>query len=130
VGDEPIDLREKFREAGFEIIESSGRPDAFTVKKGNCTLGLQRDANRAWRPVGPPTLEIRGLGCRLEDHGYQKFWLHGDQRFPVRVSDLKRLYQFDREVRSLLGIPALYHESLGTCSARTAYDRLAGRPDR
>ena len=123
------DLRKKFEEAGFEILEPAGASGAFTVKKGRCTQALARGASGAWQPAGPPTLNVRGLDCRLEDRGYQRFWLHGDQRFPIRVSDLKTLHHFDEEVRSILGIPSLYHESLGTRSARSAYDRLTGRPD-
>ncbi len=124
------DLRKDFREAGFEVIETPGAPDAFAVRKGPCTVEIAHQAGGSWQPAGPPTLLVRGLDCRLEDHGYQKFWLHGEQRFPVRVSDLKTLHRFDEEVRLMLGIPSLYHESLGTRSARSAYDRLTGRPDR
>jgi hypothetical protein len=123
------DLRKKFREAGFEIVEAAGGAGSFAVKKGDCREQLERDGHGAWQPAGPPTLKVRGLDCRLEDRGYQKFWLHGDRRFPIRVSDLKTLHRFDEEVRLILGLPSLYNESLGTRSARSAYDRLAGRPD-
>jgi hypothetical protein len=129
VAKEQSDLSKKFQEAGFAIVETSTESGSITVTKNDCTQPLQRDARGVWQPAGPPTLKIRGLDCRLEDHGYQKFWLHGDQRFPIRVSDLKTLHHFDEEVRSILGIPSLYHESLGTRSARSAYDRLDGRPD-
>ncbi len=124
------DLRAQFKNAGFEIIEPPGAPESFAVKKGRCSQALARGADGAWELAGPPALNVRGLECRLEDHGYQKFWLHGEQRFPIRVSDLKTLHGFDEEVRAVLGIPSLYHESLGTRSARSAYDRLTGRPDR
>ena len=123
------DLRKQFQEAGFDIIEMASTHDSFAVKKGLCKVTLQRVAGDDWQPAGPPTLTVRGLECRLEDQGYQKFWLHGEQRFPIRVSDLKTLHHFDEEVRAILGIPSLYHESLGTRSTRSAYDRLTGRPD-
>ena len=124
------DLRKKFQEAGFEIVEAAGGAGSFTVKKGQSAQPLERAVRGDWQLAGPPTLNVRGLDCRLEDQGYQKFWLHGDRRFPIRVSDLKTLHRFDEEVRLILGIPSLYHESLGTRSARSAYDRLAGRPDK
>jgi hypothetical protein len=124
------DLRKKYQEAGFEIVEAAGEAGSFAVKKGDCTQPLERDGRGAWQPAGPPTLKVRGLDCRLEDRGYQKFWLHGDQRIPIRVSDLKTLHHFDQEVRLVLGRKSLYHESLGSTSARSAYDRLDGRPDR
>lgn len=123
------DLRKRFQEAGFEVAEAAGGAGSFAVKKGDCAQPLERDGRGGWQPAGPPTLKVRGLDCRLEDRGYQKFWLHGDQRFPIRVSDLKALHRFDEEVRLILELPSLYHESLGTRSARSAYDRLDGRPD-
>ncbi len=124
---EQIDVRTKFHEAGFEIAEHPDVEGSITVKKANCTQRLKRDASRAWQPAGPPTFNVRGLDCRLEDQGYQKFWLHDNQRFPIRVSDLRALHHFDEEVRFILGRKSLYHESLGTTSARSAYDRLEGR---
>ena len=127
---EQSDLRKKFQEAGFEIIEGTGEPGSFAVKKDRCTLPLKRDRGGVWRPDGPPTLNVAGLDCRLEDRGFQKFWLHGDTRFPIRVSELKILHLFDQEVRAVLGRKSLYHESLGTTSARTAYDHLTGRPNK
>jgi hypothetical protein len=82
-----------------------------------------------WVPSGPPYFLVRGLNCELEDRGYQKFWYHDRKRFPVRKQDLETLHRFDQEMRSILGLKSLYHESLGSTSARTVYDRLDGRPD-
>jgi hypothetical protein len=124
-----MDVRKKFQEAGFEIEKVEGKPEALTVKKGNCTQLLELKSQAKWAPAGPPTLKVRGLDCELEDRGYQKFWYREGRRFPVRVGDLRTLHRFDQEVRAILGITALYHESLGTRSARTVYDRLDGRPD-
>jgi len=124
------DLRKQFRDAGFEVVEVSGSPECIAVKKDDCSRLLERDAQGGWAPSGPPTFEVRGLDCKLKDHGYQKFWYHEGQRLPIRVSDLKTLHHFDQEVRALLGLKLLYHESLGTTSARSAYDRLSGRPDK
>jgi len=125
-----VNMRKQFRDAGFEVVEVSGSPECIAVKKDNCSRLLGRDAQGGWVPSGPPTFEVRGLDCKLEDHGYQKFWYHEGQRFPIRVSDLKTLHAFDEEVRAILGLKSLYHESLGTTSARSAYDRLSGRPDK
>jgi len=122
-----VNMRKQFRDAGFEVVEASGSPECIAVKKDNCSRLLGRDAAGAWTPSGPPTLKVRGLDCKLEDRGYQKFWYHEGQRFPTRVGDLRALHQFDQEVRAILGLKSLYHESLGTTSARSAYDRLSGR---
>ncbi len=124
------DLRRRFEEAGFEIIEAGSKPESIEVKKYNCSQTLQRDAKGAWAPAGPPHFLVRGLKCELEDRGYQKFWYWDGKRFPIRVADLKTLHQFDQEVRSVLGLKSLYHESLGSTCARSVYDRLEGRSDK
>ncbi len=120
-------LRKQFRDAGFEIVEVGTQPESFEVKKDNCALALARTAE-GWAPSGPPLFGFRGHRCELEDRGYQKFWNSNGRRFPVRVADLRILHRFDQEVRAILGLKSLYHESLGTTSARSAYDRLSGRP--
>jgi hypothetical protein len=123
------DIRRQFQDAGFEVIEVSGSPESIAVKKDNCTWLLERDAAGTWTPSGPPLFNVRGLDCKLEDQGYQKFWYHEGKRFPIRVEDLKTLHRCDQEVRAILGLKSLYHESLGTTCARSVYDRLSGRPD-
>jgi hypothetical protein len=124
------DLRTQFREARFEVVERGSSPESIAVKKNNCTYYLERRADGAWIRSGPPYFTVRGLECKLEDRGYQKFWYHRGQRFPVRATDLSTLHRFDEEARALLGLKSLYNESLGTTSARSVYDRLRGRPDR
>jgi hypothetical protein len=126
---EAPDIRKQFEQAGFQIVASSSDSNSFEVKKNNCSRTLARDSKGGWRPAGPPHFFVRGMECKLEDHGYQKFWLYEGQRFPIRQGDLKVLHQFDEEVRAILGLKTLYHESLGTTSARSVYDRLDGRPE-
>ncbi len=124
------DIRKQFTAAGFEIMEASGPPRSFGVKKYNCLQYLEPKAEQAWLPLGPPYFIIQGLNCKLEDRGYQKFWRHGDSRFPIRKVELQTLHRFDEEVREILRLPSLYNESLGSTCARTVYDRLEGRTDR
>jgi hypothetical protein len=126
---QPDDIRKRFTEAGFEIAETGKSPETVSVKKHGCVCYLIRQPD-GWAPSGPPCFIVRGLECELEDQGYQKFWRHEARRFPIRVADLKDLHRFDEEVRECLGWKSLYHESLGTTCARSAYDRLSGRPDR
>ena len=125
-----LDVRKQFGQAGFEIIGDSNNSSSFEIKKNNCSRTLARDSSGEWRPSGPPHFMVRGLRCELEDHGYQKFWYLDGKRFPIRQGDLKALHQFDEEIRAILGVKTLYHESLGTTSARSVYDRLQGRPDK
>jgi hypothetical protein len=123
------DIRTQFEQAGFEIAASSGDPSSFEVKKNNCSRTLARESKDGWRPAGPPHFFVRGMECKLEDHGYQKFWYFEGKRFPIRQGDLKALHQFDEEVRALLGLKSLYNEALGSTCARSVYDRVHGRPD-
>src|SRR5712692_1483288 len=125
------EVRKQFLDAGFEIVEAGGdSPGSLGVKKYNCLQYLQPDSQGLWTLVGPPYFAVRGINCELEDRGYQKFWYSNGKRFPICVADLKAFHQFNQEVRTILGLESLYHESLGTTSARTVYDRLAGRPDK
>ena len=124
------DLREQFKAAGFEIVEGGTAPGSIGVRKYGCIRYLDPQAPQQWLAVGPPCFQVRGLDCELEDRGYQKFWRHGDTRFPIRKTDLHTLHRFDEEVREILRLRSLYNESLGSTCARTDYDRLEGRPDR
>jgi hypothetical protein len=123
------DLRKEFQAAGFEIEEGGQGAQSFEVRKNNCAQTVERNAADGWALKGPPTFLVRGLKCELEDHGYQKFWLCNGKRFPIRLNDLKALHRFDEEIRHILGYKSLYNESLGSTCARSAYDRLRGRPD-
>jgi hypothetical protein len=120
-------IQQPFRDAGFEVIPGVDA-DEFEVKKNHCIRLIRRNAQGQWLPEGPPYYLVRGQKCELEDRGYQKFWYSNGTRFPVRVVELKELQRFDQEVRALLNVKSLYHESLGTTSARSVYDRLEGRP--
>lgn len=124
------DIRRQFRDAGFDVVEASGNRPSVEVRKHHCARLLEHNPKGKWVPSGPPQFVVRGLKCKLEDRGYQKFWHSSGQRFPVRVADLQTLHRFDEEVRAILGVRSLYHESLGTTSAQSRYDRLTGRTDR
>ena len=124
------DLREQFRAAGFEVVDAGSVPGSLGVRKYGCVRYLEPQADQQWLALGPPYFQVRGLDCELEDKGYQKFWRHGERRFPIRKTDLLTIHRFDEEVREILRLPSLYNESLGSTCAQTDYDRLEGRPDR
>ena len=123
------DIQRKFEASAFQVAETPGNPRSLEVKKNGLTRHIELDASGAWIPSGYPMFDVRGLDCELEDRGYQKFWYHQSKRFPARLKELKALHQFEQEVRYILGLKSLYHESLGSTSARTVYDRVEGRPD-
>jgi hypothetical protein len=121
------EIRTEFQAAGFEV--SAAGAAGIEVRKYNCVHRIERNSNGIWAPASPAHFLIGGLPCELEDHGYQKFWLAGGKRFPVRLDDLNALQRFDQEARYHLRLKSLYNESLGTTCARSAYDRVDGRPD-
>lgn len=124
-----VEIRKQFEAAGFTVGEATGRPGTLEIRKYTCVHYLARQPDGTWALSGPPYFVVRGLNCELEDRGYQKFWYHEGQRFPIRKTDLETLHRFDEEARAILGVKSLYHESLGTTSARSVYDRLTGRPE-
>jgi hypothetical protein len=123
------EIRKRFEEAGFSATGASGDAGPIEVRKYGCVHRIERNREGIWAPASPAHFLIKDLPCELEDHGYQKFWLSDGRRFPVRLDDLRALQCFDQEVRYLLGLKSLYNESLGTTAARSAYDRVEGRPD-
>lgn len=123
------EIRKRFEEAGFSVTAASGDAGPMEVRKYGCVHRIERNREGIWLPSTPPHFLIKDLPCELEDHGYQKFWLSDGRRFPIRLEDLRALQRFDQEVRYLLGLKSLYNEALGTTAARSAYDRVEGRPD-
>ena len=124
------EIQKKFADAGFAVAPDAASPHSIVARKNGFTRRIELDAKSgAWIPLGHPLYNVRGVDCELEDHGYQKFWYHDGKRFPAHLAELKALHEFEMEVRYLLGLKALYHEALGSTSARTVYDRVAGRPD-
>jgi hypothetical protein len=122
-------IHKQFEQASFVVADSqAGR---LELKKSGCVCYLESQEGR-WMRSGPPYFIVHGSTCELEDQGYQKFWYSkaDGRRFPIRKVELETLHRFDEEVRYILGQKSLYNESLGTTNARTAYDRLTGRPDR
>jgi hypothetical protein len=126
-GQPQADVQREFQQAGFEVKPTSS--SGFEVKKNGFTQRVECNSAGLWLPVGPPLFNLRGVECELEDQGFQKFWYSSGKRFPAHLQELRTLHKFDQEVRYLLHLKSLYHESLGTTSARTVYDRVQGRAD-
>jgi len=123
-------VTKKFEAAGFEVRQDAGSPRSLEVRKNNFSRSIRLDeTTEDWIPADYPRFNVHGVDCELEDHGYQKFWYHDGERFPAHLAELKALHEFETEIRYLLGLKSLYHESLGSTSARTVYDRVEGRPD-
>ena len=131
----PAGVLERLRQAGFECATLSSGPERIRVLKGNCAAVFERQANGQLRLAEPPGYLFRGEIGRLWDAGYQKFWLLGpatnepfkEPRRPALAEQLRALHDFSEEMKSVLGLPSFYNESIGSTSEVSAYDRLRGR---
>lgn len=116
---------ESLRGAGFTVDALA--PGRARVRRGGFAAIIE-DA-----PGSSPRIERAGLMlgdeiALLVDGGYQKFFLTPQgRRKPALAAELKALHDFEEDLREALGLPSLYHESLGTRFDLHLYDRLKGR---
>lgn len=130
----PAGLLDQLRAAGFECTGVSSSPERIRVMKHNAAALFERQAD-GLRLAQPPGYLFKGEIGRLWDAGYQKFWLLGpptdepfdEPRRPALAVELQALHDFSEELKSVLGVPSFYNESIGSTSEVTAYDRLHGR---
>lgn len=128
-------LLDGLRAAGFECTSVSSSPERIRVMKHNSAALFERQADNAFRLAQPPGYLFKGEIGRLWDAGYQKFWLLGpptdepfnEPRRPALAEQLQALHAFSEELKSALGVPSFYNESIGSTCEVTAYDRLQGR---
>jgi hypothetical protein len=113
------------RQQGF-TVESVGTGRAKLSKHG-CAAVVEAAGAGQVRFVEMPGVAIDGTIARLEDRGYQKFFLVGNQARPALAEQLRDLHHFIEEVRHVFGVTSFYNESLGTVSNGYHYDRLEGR---
>ena len=131
----PAALLERLRAAGFECTSVSSSPERIRVMKHNSAALFERQPDNAFRLAQPPGYVFKGEIGRLWDAGYQKFWLLGpptdepfnEPRRPALAEQLQALHAFSEELKSVLGVPSFYNESIGSTCEVTAYDRLKGR---
>lgn len=139
----PAALLDRLRAAGFECTSVSSSPERVRVMKHNSAALFERQADNAFRLAQPPGYLFKGEIGRLWDAGYQKFWLLGpatprsdsgqadepfnEPRRPALAEQLQALHAFSEELKSALGVPSFYNESIGSTCEVTAYDRLKGR---
>ena len=119
------ELLELLRRQGFAVEAAAG---GFRVAKGACAAVIEAGGAGGARLREEPGVVVAGEIARLVDKGYQKFVrtaAGGEQ--PAQAEQLQAIHEFSLELRSLLPLPALYNQSLGTVSNQYHYDRLRGR---
>lgn len=116
---------ERLKAAGFTTVDHGG--NRVLIAKYGCGAILDKT------PGGEPCFDVwpgllMGGGIAyLLDRGFQKFWQSGDRAQPANAEQLKSLHRFEADLRSIMGLTALYNQSLGTVSSRYVYDRMEGR---
>jgi hypothetical protein len=123
-----IDFRswiERLKASGFTAVDHGG--DCVCIAKHGCAAMFEK------RPSGEPRFAVRpgllmgdGIALLL-DRGFQKFWQSAGQTLPATAAQLTALHSFEADLRAVMGLTALYNQSLGTVSSRYVYDRVEGR---
>ena len=115
---------QRLRAAGF-LVQSQTETQAV-VRRDGCAAVVDQ------APEGPRIvragLVVGGELAELVSLGYQSVWeTPSGQREPARAAELARFHDFEQDLKYFLGLPSLFHESLGPQWRRHHYDRLAGR---
>jgi hypothetical protein len=124
----PADWREQLKSFGFALTEQGG---ATVVTREGCSASIEISGSEPRFRVKPGVVFGNEV-AHLLDRGFQKFWLAGEPGFskktwPARADELKALGNFDRDLRSVLGMTRLYNEAIGVVSSVYHYDRVEGR---
>jgi hypothetical protein len=116
---------EQLRAFGFTAVDQGGG-NVFISKHGCGTILEKKPSGEPRFAVRPGLLIGDGI-AHLLDRGFQKFWQSGERTLPATAAQLKALHSFEEDLRAVMGITALYNQSLGTVSSRYVYDRVEGR---
>jgi hypothetical protein len=127
-------INEHFRKTAIDSLAALGFAVGSTrgvvrAEKYGCGVEFRIGSDSLYQITIIPTVMLRGQFTRLWDAGYQKFLLTDEGRkVPAMAYHLANLRKFNEELRTALGIPTYYNESLGSVSQISVYDRVKGRP--
>jgi hypothetical protein len=119
----PANWKEQLKGLGFSVSDDR---EATVVTRDVCTATIETQGGEPRFRVKPGLVFGQGV-AHLLDRGYQKFWQSGETTIPARAVELKALTDFDRDLRSVLGMTRLYNEAMGVVSSVYYYDRVEGR---
>lgn len=113
------------KQFGFEVSRETAT--RATVKRNGCAAIIE-DAGEGKVSISKAGILIGSEIAHLVHGGYQMFLRTPSGReVPALASQLKKLHDFDEDLREGLGLPSLYNLSLGTVCDDHLYDRLRGR---
>src|ERR1700760_3059870 len=115
------------RDHGFDLIEAPGTQGRVFLKKYNVSAAIQKNGDDGVKIFAYPGYLIGSEISKLVNRGYQQFLKTSKTEVPATADQLKSLQTFSEELKTALGLPSLYNESLGTVSESYHYDRVENR---
>src|SRR6201994_3071821 len=115
------------RDHGFDLIEAPGTQGRVFLKKYNVSAAIQKNGDDGVKIFAYPGYLIGSEISKLVNRGYQQFLKTAKTEVPATADHLKSLQTFSEELKTALGLPSLYNESLGTVSESYHYDRVENR---
>src|SRR5215469_8215148 len=115
------------RDNGFDVTDAPGTTSRVFLRKYNVSAAIQKEANDSVKIFAYPGYLIGSEISKLVNRGYQQFLKTSKNELPATADQLKALQSFSEELKTALGLPSLYNESLGTVSEAYQYDRIENR---
>lgn len=115
------------RENGFDVTEAPGTNGRVFLRKYNVSAAIQKTPEDGVKIFAYPGYLVGSEISKLVNRGYQQFLKNSKTEIPATADHLKSLQSFSEELKTGLGLPSLYNESLGTVSESYQYDRIKDR---
>jgi hypothetical protein len=115
------------RDNGFDVTDAPGTTARVFLRKYNVSAAIQKTGEDGVKIFAYPGCLIGSEISKLVNRGYQQFLKTSKNEVPATADQLKSLQTFSEELKTALGLPSLYNESLGTVSESYHYDRVADR---
>lgn len=115
------------RDNGFDVTDAPGTNSRVFLRKYNVSAAIQKAPEDSIKIFAYPGCLIGSEISKLVNRGYQQFLKTSKNEVPATADQLKALQTFSEELKTALGLPSLYNESLGTVSESYHYDRIENR---
>ena len=115
------------RDNGFDVTDAPGTTARVFLRKYNVSAAIQKATDDNVKIFAYPGYLIGSEISKLVNRGYQQFLKTSKNEVPATADQLKALQTFSEELKTALGLPSLYNESLGTVSESYHYDRIKDR---
>lgn len=115
------------RDNGFDVTDAPGTTSRVFLRKYNVSAAIQKAPQDGVKIFAYPGYLIGSEISKLVNRGYQQFLKTSKNEVPATADQLQALQSFSEELKTALGLPSLYNESLGTVSESYHYDRIENR---